>query len=112
MPGSPAGYARQSWIEATRDIATELLSGTEPVTVFRACRRGGAQATAADAALVAVPVDEDMPVADVGSWVGGQNKWQRCGLPQANDSGGGACCGRSLATRYLRDGSTGRFGRL
>ena len=27
--------ARQAWIEATRDIATELLSGTEPATVFR-----------------------------------------------------------------------------
>lgn len=27
--------ARQSWIESTRDIATELLSGTDPSTVFR-----------------------------------------------------------------------------
>src|ERR1700739_2100529 len=27
--------ARQAWIEATRDIATELLSGTDPATVFR-----------------------------------------------------------------------------
>ena len=26
---------RQSWIEATRDIGTELLSGTDPATVFR-----------------------------------------------------------------------------
>jgi len=26
---------RQSWIEATRDIATELLSGADPVRVFR-----------------------------------------------------------------------------
>ena len=26
---------RQSWIEATRDIATELLSGTDPARVFR-----------------------------------------------------------------------------
>ena len=35
--------ARQSWIEATRDIATELLSGTDPATVFRADRRRGAE---------------------------------------------------------------------
>ena len=27
--------ARQSWIEATRDIGTELLSGTDPATVFK-----------------------------------------------------------------------------
>ena len=26
---------RQSWIEATRDIATQLLAGTDPATVFR-----------------------------------------------------------------------------
>ncbi len=26
---------RQSWIEATRDIGTELLAGTDPATVFR-----------------------------------------------------------------------------
>jgi GAF domain-containing protein len=27
--------SRQSWIEATRDIATEMLSGADPTTVFR-----------------------------------------------------------------------------
>lgn len=59
--------ARQSWIEATRDIATELLSGTEPATVFRLVAAEALKLTAADAALVAVPVDEDMPAADVGS---------------------------------------------
>lgn len=58
--------ARQSWIEATRDIATELLSGTEPATVFRLVAAEALKLTAADAALVAVPVDEDMPAADVG----------------------------------------------
>ena len=30
---------RQSWIEATRDIGTELLSGTDPAAVFRSGRR-------------------------------------------------------------------------
>ncbi|MFZ1176901.1 MAG: GAF domain-containing sensor histidine kinase [Mycobacterium sp.] len=56
--------ARQSWIEATRDIATELLSGTEPATVFRLVAEEALKLTAADAALVAIPVDENMPAAD------------------------------------------------
>lgn len=50
---------RQSWIEATRDIATELLSGTEPATVFRLVAEEALKLTAAEAALVAVPVDEN-----------------------------------------------------
>ena len=54
--------ARQSWIEATRDIATELLSGTEPATVFRLVAEKALKLTGADAALVAVP-DEDVPAA-------------------------------------------------
>jgi len=56
--------ARQSWIEATRDIATELLSGTEPATVFRLVAEEALKLTAADAALVAIR-DEDAPAADV-----------------------------------------------
>lgn len=55
---------RQSWIEATRDIATELLSGTEPATVFRLVAEEALNLTAAEAALVAVPVDETAPNAD------------------------------------------------
>jgi two-component system sensor histidine kinase DevS len=57
--------ARQSWIEATRDIATELLSGTEPTTVFRLVAEEALKLTSADAALVAIPVDESVPAADV-----------------------------------------------
>jgi two-component system, NarL family, sensor histidine kinase DevS len=56
--------ARQSWIEATRDIATELLSGTEPATVFRLVAEEALELTGADTALVAVP-DENVPAADV-----------------------------------------------
>ncbi len=56
--------ARQSWIEATRDIATELLSGTEPTTVFRLVAETALKLTAADAALVAIPVGENTPSAD------------------------------------------------
>jgi two-component system, NarL family, sensor histidine kinase DevS len=57
--------ARHAWIEATRDIATELLSGTEPATVFRLVAEEALQLTSADAALVAIPVDESLPAADV-----------------------------------------------
>lgn len=57
--------ARQSWIEATRDIATELLSGTEPTTVFRLVAEEALKLTGADAAVVAIPVDENTPAADV-----------------------------------------------
>lgn len=56
---------RQSWIEATRDIATELLSGTEPATVYRLLAEEAVKLTAADAALVAVPLDEEAEPADV-----------------------------------------------
>lgn len=57
--------ARQSWIAATRDIATELLSGTEPATVFRLVGEEAISLTAADAALVAVPLDSSATAADV-----------------------------------------------
>jgi two-component system, NarL family, sensor histidine kinase DevS len=57
--------ARQSWIEATRDIATELLSGAEPSAVFRRIAEKALTLTEADAALVAVPAEEDIPATDV-----------------------------------------------
>ena len=47
--------ARQSWIEATRDIATELLSGADPATVFRLIADKALKLTEAQATLVAVP---------------------------------------------------------
>ncbi|MGN7780024.1 GAF domain-containing protein [Mycolicibacterium sp. 22603] len=50
--------ARQSWIEATRDIATELLSGTDPAQAFRRIAELACSLTGADAAFIAVPVGE------------------------------------------------------
>ena len=49
--------ARQSWIEATRDIATEMLSGADPATVFRLVVDEALKLTGADATVVAVPSD-------------------------------------------------------
>ena len=56
--------ARQSWIEATRDIGTELLAGTEPATVFRLVADESRHLSGAETTLVAVPADPDEPVAD------------------------------------------------
>ena len=51
---------RQSWIEATRDIATELLAGDEPARVFRLIADRALILTEADAVVVAVPSDDDI----------------------------------------------------
>ncbi len=56
---------RQAWIEATRDIGTALLSGTEPAQVFRMIAEEARSLTGADTALVAVPEDDDAPSNDV-----------------------------------------------
>ena len=52
---------RQAWIEATRDIGTELLSGADPARVFRLVAEEALKLTGADVAVVAVPADEDVP---------------------------------------------------
>jgi len=57
--------ARQSWIEATRDIATELLSGADPARVFRLIADEALKLTEAQATLVAVPVLDGKPPSDV-----------------------------------------------
>lgn len=57
--------ARQSWIEATRDIATELLSGADPTGVFRLIADQALALSAATATFVAVPLDSETPIDDV-----------------------------------------------
>ncbi len=57
--------ARQSWIESTRDIATEMLSGSDPATVFALIADEALKLTSAQAAFVAVPAEADLPTADV-----------------------------------------------
>lgn len=69
---------RQSWIEATRDIGTEMLSGDDPATVFRLVADESRQLSGAESTLVAVcpdleelggRVDELMVVATAGDRV-------------------------------------------
>lgn len=56
---------RQSWIEATRDIGTELLGGADPAQVFRLIADEALKLTAADVVLVAVPSDIQLHVDEV-----------------------------------------------
>lgn len=58
--------ARQSWIESTRDIATELLSGTDPTTAFRRIAEEASKLTGARSALVAIPLDVDTADGEIG----------------------------------------------
>jgi signal transduction histidine kinase len=60
-----ASKTRQSWIEATRDIGTELLSGTDPTRVFRLVADECRTLSGAELTLVAVPVDPDAPASEV-----------------------------------------------
>lgn len=46
---------RLAWIEATRDIATELLGGDEPARVFQLIADSASRLAQADAVLVAIP---------------------------------------------------------
>jgi signal transduction histidine kinase len=57
--------ARQSWIEATRDIGTELLSGADPATVFRLIASEALELTSAMTTMVAVPDDDEVPATEV-----------------------------------------------
>lgn len=57
--------ARQTWIEATRDIATEMLSGSDPASVFQLIADEALKLTSAQATVVAIPSDVDEPSSDV-----------------------------------------------
>ncbi|MGI9125932.1 MAG: sensor histidine kinase [Mycobacterium sp.] len=55
---------RQSWIEATRDIATRLLGGADPAEVFRLIADETLRLAEADAVVVAVPLGTELVVAE------------------------------------------------
>jgi signal transduction histidine kinase len=61
--------ARQSWIEATRDIGTELLSGADPARVFRLIADEALKLTGAQMTLVAVPDDPERPTSEISELV-------------------------------------------
>ena len=51
--------ARQAWIEAARDIATTMLSGGAPATVFALLAENALKLADATAVMVVVPVEAD-----------------------------------------------------
>ncbi|MGE2722296.1 GAF domain-containing protein [Mycolicibacterium celeriflavum] len=60
---------RQAWIVATRDIGTELLSGTEPVEVFRQVAVKSRQLSGAGLTAVFVPAERDVPPSETSELV-------------------------------------------
>lgn len=61
--------SRQAWIEATRDIATELLAGGSPASVFGLIARRVNTLTRSALTLLALPEDPEMPHAEVAELV-------------------------------------------
>jgi signal transduction histidine kinase len=74
---------RQSWIEATRDIATTLLSGADPATVFRLVADEALKLADAQATLVAVPADDDGSSDDVSELLVAETAGELAALTQA-----------------------------
>ncbi|MFI5719544.1 GAF domain-containing protein [Nocardia sp. NPDC051750] len=58
--------ARHSWLEATRDVATELLAGGTPREILDLVTERTLKLTGAACAFVALPEDPDLPCRDVG----------------------------------------------
>lgn len=56
---------REAWIEATRDIGTQMLAGADPAMVFRLIAEEALTLMAGAAALVAVPLDDEAPACEV-----------------------------------------------
>lgn len=56
---------REAWIEATRDIGTQMLAGADPAMVFRLIAEEAWTLMAGAATLVAVPLDDEAPACEV-----------------------------------------------
>ncbi|BBX18486.1 GAF domain-containing protein [Mycolicibacterium duvalii] len=82
---------RRSWIEATRDIGTEMLSGMDPSTVFQMVADKSLHLSGARSTLVAVRPDLDDPedgveelvVAAIGGAAGDTAAMSRAAVPTA-----------------------------
>ena len=100
--------ARQSWIEATRDIGTELLSGTDPAEVFRLIADEALKLTAAEFVVVAVPTDVERPIRSFTELVVVETAGvhRPSPAPGQTDSGVGQPHRRRVRHTAPRDGST------
>lgn len=61
--------ARQAWIEAARDIATEMLAGADPVKARWLIADKALQLADATATVVAVPIEADTPPSEAAELV-------------------------------------------
>lgn len=93
---------RQTWMEATRDVATQLLSGIDPDEVFGFIADEIRKLAGAEVVLVAIPDDSDAPpesvteliVADMAGGVGGDDL-AGTPIPVAGSAIGEAFLGRT-----------------
>src|SRR3954469_1300115 len=90
---------RQSWIEATRDIATQLLTGIDPAEVFRRVATEALKLTGAELAVVAVPVDPEMVQDDVDELVVVEVAGQTDAAPTASIPVSGTTVGAAFCQR-------------
>ncbi|WP_067829567.1 sensor histidine kinase [Nocardia inohanensis] len=90
---------RQAWIEATRDITTEFLAGTEPNQVLAHVVEHARELTASQRALLAVVPDPDAPPEEVTELIVAQ--WSGPGEDRAHPTvrTTGTEIGRALNTR-------------
>lgn len=91
--------ARQSWIAATRDIGTELLSGTDPAGVFRLVADEAQKLSGASLTLVAIPVDPDLPTSAVSELVVVASAGDVAGLGQGSIPVEGTAIGDAFVQR-------------
>jgi two-component system, NarL family, sensor histidine kinase DevS len=91
--------ARQSWIAATRDIGTELLSGTDPAGIFRLVADEAQKLSGAILTLVAIPVDPDLPTSAVSELVVVASAGDVAGLGQGSIPVEGTAIGDAFVQR-------------
>lgn len=90
--------ARQSWIAATRDIATEFLAGTDPDEVLSQVVEHARTLTISQSAILAVPDDPDIPVEELTHLM----VTQRAGNDVAPEGRGLALAGTAVGDAFLR----------
>lgn len=91
--------ARQSWIEATRDIGTELLSGTDPARVFRLVADESRALSGAQSTFVAVPADPDAPASEIDELVVSAVSGDEAGLESLSIPVAGTLIGEAFVQR-------------
>lgn len=100
---------RQAWMEATRDIGTELLSGTDIDDVMQMVSRKALRLTASDAAFIVAPEDPDQPFGEVTQLVVtvseglGSDPMVGAAIPIAGSSSGMAFRDRTALRRECLD---------